>query len=236
MKTAHYANKLKRMEEKETVAKLSRFLSGYFGVYFQNSTVSVLDIGCGIGHYMKALKTLGIKDVTGLEIDKTCVGVCRKDGLSIIQGDILRPSRKLLNKKYDVVIAFDVIEHVPVEKTKLFIHNALKLVKKGGKLLIRTPSMNNPFSASIRYIDMTHTNGFTEESLCQLMDEAHVEEYTIRHLDIFVIHDTNIVRLLFKFFAKVFLRVTEFFFQLYYYCFNSKWKNMRLDILLVIQK
>ena len=46
----------------------------------------VLDVGCGDGALMAALRTKGC-DVRGIEIDGACVEACVARGLSVVQGD-----------------------------------------------------------------------------------------------------------------------------------------------------
>ncbi len=46
----------------------------------------VLDIGCGDGALMRALRERGC-DVRGIEIDPDCVARCVAQGLSVVQGD-----------------------------------------------------------------------------------------------------------------------------------------------------
>jgi len=236
MRTTNYADKLQRTSTDRTTERLSDYLSVYFREYFSSPNISVLDVGCGVGLYMEAIKNMGIEDVEGIEIDKSCFLVCEKKGLRVINGNILNVEALNIKKKFDIVVSFDVIEHLQIEDVPLYIKNCLDLLKEDGRLIIRTPSMNNPFSLPIRYIDITHRIGFTDDSLRQLMDEFGKKKFSIFFADIFVIKDRHFSRRLLKFFAKILLRLMDFAMQVYYYIYNSTWQNMGLDIIMVIEK
>jgi 2-polyprenyl-3-methyl-5-hydroxy-6-metoxy-1,4-benzoquinol methylase len=70
---------------------------------------SVLDIGCGHGAIAKALAVQGL-DVSGVEINQDALASLRAAGINAIEKDISKPF--FLNKKYDLILLLDVLEHV----------------------------------------------------------------------------------------------------------------------------
>ena len=55
-------------------------------------------------------------------------------------------------------------------------------LKEGGSVIIKTPSMANPFSLMNRYIDITHELGFTEHSLKEVLDIAGFKDIKIKEV------------------------------------------------------
>ena len=78
----------------------------------QNNS-SVLDIGCGDGVTLEALqKNEKVSQAMGVDISKFAVELCRKKGLTVIEGDVTDKSFAGKLQIYDYVILADTIEHL----------------------------------------------------------------------------------------------------------------------------
>ena len=99
----------------------------------------VLDIGCGIGNFM--LRAKETATVTGLELNERAIEICRKRGLNVLQ-EYIETHAITHADQYDVVCLFQVLEHI--YDVKPFLENAVKVLKKGGKLVIGVPN-NEPY-------------------------------------------------------------------------------------------
>ena len=100
----------------------------------------VLEVGCGTGSFMKTLVKKGF-DITGLELNNEAVKVCRENGLTVFN-ELLEAHIIKHAGEYDVVCAFQVLEHV--YDVHSFIDCCIKCLKPGGKLIIGVPN-NNPW-------------------------------------------------------------------------------------------
>ncbi|MEX0341394.1 MAG: methionine biosynthesis protein MetW [Erythrobacter sp.] len=69
----------------------------------------VLDIGCGDGALMLALRDKSC-DVRGIEIDGTCVERCVSQGLSVVQGDAGRDLADYPDKGFDYTILSQTLQ------------------------------------------------------------------------------------------------------------------------------
>jgi 2-polyprenyl-3-methyl-5-hydroxy-6-metoxy-1,4-benzoquinol methylase len=98
----------------------------------------VLDFGCGNGWTLDNLKQGGW-DCYGLDFDSKAVEHCRSKGLKVNLGDI--PSQNYPNNFFDAITINHVIEHVH-EVDELLL-NCYQKLKKGGKLVIATPNIEN---------------------------------------------------------------------------------------------
>lgn len=101
---------------------------------------SVLDAGCGTGYGSYLLNEAGAKDVLGLDIDKQTIeyasSVYPSKKITFRQHD-LRKNIKL-EKKFDLITSFEVIEHILEQNNYLkFLKNNLK---KDGVFCVSTPN------------------------------------------------------------------------------------------------
>ncbi|HMK05549.1 MAG TPA: class I SAM-dependent methyltransferase [Ferruginibacter sp.] len=103
----------------------------------------VLDIGCGTGKFLMRAKEKGA-EVCGLELNEKAVGVCREKGLEVYNELI---SEHAVKKEgyYDMVCMFQVLEHI--YDVKNFLDDSLKVLKKGGIIVIAVPN-NEPYFKS----------------------------------------------------------------------------------------
>jgi 2-polyprenyl-3-methyl-5-hydroxy-6-metoxy-1,4-benzoquinol methylase len=96
---------------------------------------SILDLGCGTGYGSKYFKECSY---VGIDINLDAVEFAKKnygDYGEFQRFDIMKYNT---SNKYDFIVIFEVIEHVK-SGTKL-LNNAIKLLKKNGKLFLSTPN------------------------------------------------------------------------------------------------
>jgi len=109
-----------------------------YAARFINADDVVLDIGCGRGLF--ALQLPDKKNYVGLEPNLDCVEDPMDCNITII--DELLEHHSISNpEKYDVVCAFQVLEHVP--NVREFLRQALQCLKESGLLIISVPAANS---------------------------------------------------------------------------------------------
>lgn len=124
----------------------------------------LLEIGCGEGRGIELLKD---KCTSYTAIDKIQAVI---DDLSAKYADIkfiqdnIPPFNKVEDNAYDVIISFQVIEHI--KKDRQFLEEIKRVLKSGGKALLTTPNIKlsltrNPW----------HIREYTAEQLTQLASE-----------------------------------------------------------------
>lgn len=94
----------------------------------------LLDFGCGTGWFLEEARKH--YEVMGVEYSDTLRGWLKKK-LSISSFK----DAKEIKKKFDIITAFDVIEHVPNPLN--FLKNIKKKLKKNGIILIYTPNIDS---------------------------------------------------------------------------------------------
>lgn len=114
-------------------------LSRYeFASKYLKNNMSVLDLGSGTGYGANILAKVA-KKVIGMDINQEAVSFSTKNynrpNLKFIKGDINTLHKK---SEYDMVVSFEVIEHL--KNQKLFLRNINKALKKNGLFIMSTPN------------------------------------------------------------------------------------------------
>ncbi len=104
--------------------------------------MSVLEVGCGNGKTLAALKAIGC-DVVGIDFSEEAVVSCRQliPGVDARQGDIL--NLELDDSSFDAVVLFHVLEHVLPEDMPLAASEIARVLRPGGKAYIRSFSVDD---------------------------------------------------------------------------------------------
>lgn len=105
-----------------------------------NAGDTVLEIGCGTGSFLQKLKEK-TDNAHGLELNRNAVKQCREKGLNVY-GELVQVHAETRKEYYDVVCAFQVLEHVTAVKE--FLDACLAVLKPGGKLIFGVPN-NEPY-------------------------------------------------------------------------------------------
>lgn len=100
----------------------------------------VVDVGSSFGWLEKEMVNMGAKKIIGIEPNKDAVESARKNikGASFLIGDAL--NIPLSKNIADIVILYDVIEHVPGGTENQVLSEINRILKKGGTLLFSTPN------------------------------------------------------------------------------------------------
>lgn len=97
--------------------------------------LQVLDVGCGAGNMIHHLSRYG--QVRGIEVDPRPVQEARARGYHVEQHDATQPY-PFDEATFDLVTAFDVIEHV--DDDLAILRAAYRTVKPGGHIVITVPA------------------------------------------------------------------------------------------------
>lgn len=149
----------KRFFDKYTKSEFDKYVNWSYGwLKFLDKYVDIkkgqsrtlLELGSSLGYFSRVFKDRGF-DVTGSDISSYIVKKA-----SIIQKDIkffkLNIENKIkLNKKYDYIVAFEVLEHLKNPENAL--KNIKKLLNKNGTLIFSTP-----YPTRVALADPTHIN------------------------------------------------------------------------------
>lgn len=130
---------------------------------------SIMDVGCGAGTFMSFLRREGYLHVKGVDVSLEQVTCARRKGVEhIIHGDVLETLGREPSASLDVIVAFDLLEHLTLEQLLRFSDDAFRTLRDNGIVLVHTANAEGRFGSIIRWADLTHERAFTRDSIAQL--------------------------------------------------------------------
>ncbi|MHB8747308.1 MAG: class I SAM-dependent methyltransferase [Gammaproteobacteria bacterium] len=127
----------------------------------------VLEIGYGNGALLGYLRARG-HAVVGVEINEPLVTRANECGYTAYQGAAWAIA-ELQPQHFDLIVAFDVAEHMSYEELRIFFAWARDHLNEGGKLYLRFPEGASPFGLANQNGDFTHVTSLSLpkiEALC----------------------------------------------------------------------
>ena len=143
---------------------------------FNVPTNTLLEVGAGFGIFCEEIQKTGVfQRVIGVEPTPDLAQTCRSRGIEIIEKPIEQIS--FGNDRMDVVVNFEVIEHLFSPRN--FLHNCYELLVDGGIFIVTCPNvkgfdivtLENKSSA----VDNEHLNLFHLGSLTRLLESCGFE-------------------------------------------------------------
>ena len=144
----------------DNFAQLGSLRASYFDAELRrtrrdlNGEIKVLEIGFGNGSFLAYARARGW-DAIGTEINGALVETANRSGFHAIHAEALN---KLGKGAFDLVLAFDVLEHIPQAQMLAFVDSLAQRLKPGGVLLARFPNADSPFGLVTQNGDLTHLN------------------------------------------------------------------------------
>lgn len=131
----------------------------------------VLEIGYGNGSflaYSKARKW----EVVGTEVSTDLVEIASRKGFDVHHADNLRDFR---DDSFDLIVAFDVLEHIPEENLLEFLRQIVRTLRDGGCFIARFPNGDSPFGLPAQNGDITHTTAIGSGKVRYFADSLSVD-------------------------------------------------------------
>lgn len=141
---------------------------------FDKAPGDILDIGCGSAIFLELMRELKLP-ACGLDPDPDMVKVCLDLGLQAELGDE-RQLSQWQDESLGGIHASHIIEHIDGERAIAMIEHAFRVLRPGGKLIIRTPNWRNE---QVRHegfwLDITHIRPYPLPLLKQVLEDAGFE-------------------------------------------------------------
>ena len=193
--------------------------SSYFKANFKKhlpvgTNASILDIGCGMGHFLYFLESEGNKNYLGIDVSEENIQFCKDHDFNVKLCDVF-DFLAHNTEPFQVIIANDIVEHFTKEEIVTLLGLIKNNLSKDGLLIVKVPNASNPITgSSSRYIDFTHKVSFTEESLSQILRVCGYKNVRIYPPDIYVLY-RNPLNYLAKFVAWLSFLLFRLLFVLY---------------------
>ena len=101
---------------KDDYPLMARYFRKNYMRFLTHADERILDVGCGMGHFLYFLKNSGFADVTAIDLSQECIEHCRRmellpaQKLHRVEMDIFLGEKR---ECFDVIVLNDVMEHLP---------------------------------------------------------------------------------------------------------------------------
>ncbi|NTW22490.1 class I SAM-dependent methyltransferase [Candidatus Falkowbacteria bacterium] len=154
----------------------------------------ILDIGCGTGTELPVLAEFG--DVVGLDNNAEALKMVAGKGFKTLLVDM--DNESLGEGLYDVVCAFDVLEHLENDQTTL--DKIFKSLKPGGWLVFTVPAFGAIFSQHDRA--MGHFRRYERSGIAEQLSRAGYGNARLGYWNVWVFLPVAVMRLTKKLFNR----------------------------------
>ena len=121
--------------------KIAQNRIGFYEKILGRKPLNILEVGCGTAVISKGFLENGI-DYTGIEFDESIYEIAISKSRNVIYGDFLKTNFE--NKKFDIVFASQVVEHI--EDPNIFFKKCNEALNKNGVLHIDVPNEHSMIS------------------------------------------------------------------------------------------
>ena len=179
-----------------------------------DKNAKILDIGCGMGHFLYFLQQEAYCNVLGVDLSEENINFCKGKGFNVIKVDAFKFLEREI-QDFDCIVMNDIIEHLKKEEILKILNLIKENLSEKGTFICKTKNASNPLTTShSRYVDLTHEVLFTEESLIQVLMIAGFRQVKIYPQDIYVLKNP-IVNILAKIAAFILHKIFHLLFLLH---------------------
>lgn len=135
-----------------------------------------LDVGCGDGTRTIVFDD-GTRVVNGCDF-KDRLAPSARGRVRLLTADILKDGLPYEDSSFDMLLSFDVIEHLP--DPDALLHEMRRVLKPGGVMVISTPNRNRPYGVILSMLgkrSFPYGEKKADDPYCQ-----HIREYTANEL------------------------------------------------------
>jgi predicted TPR repeat methyltransferase len=150
-----------------------------------DKNVRCLDLGCGSGVVLRALRSAGYSDIRGVDVGRQPVDFAREAGFQVTQAD-LREYLLESRESFELITAFDVVEHFGKDEILELLQLVQIRLAPTGRFIIKTPNACSPWASSYRYGDLTHEVIFDADCLASALRLAGFAKISVREDDPYV--------------------------------------------------
>lgn len=127
------------------------------------AALQVLEIGFGNGGFLGWARGQG-HQASGVEVSSALVARARAAGYTAFAS----PDELQAEARFDLIVAFDVLEHVPLAEVTAFLSGLAARLAPEGRILLRFPNTESPFGQWYQNGDITHVTALGLSRMRQL--------------------------------------------------------------------
>lgn len=131
----------------------------------------LLDLACGDGLFLEQAAARGWH-AQGVDLNRVMARMGREKGLAIEEADALESLRRADDASWDVVTAFQFIEHLKPAVLMELLHEVRRVLAPGGIAIFETLNPNTLLAAKWFQLDLTHERLVFPQLLAMLVETA----------------------------------------------------------------
>jgi SAM-dependent methyltransferase len=135
-------------------------------------SAELLDIGCGGGNLLAALREAGFARLRGVDVDQAAVAAARSRGLEVQLIESLPAFLGGHPAAFDVAVMSHVLEHLPKHEIIGTLRLVRSALRPGGRLFLMVPNAQSSTGPYWAYEDFTHSTLFTSGSVLYVLRQA----------------------------------------------------------------
>lgn len=148
-----------------------------------DTSIRITDLACGYGLFLDACRRLGYRHVEGVEAGETFVHYAHTmlGVTSITRGDLFSYLESRADGYFDVITAFNIVEHVKKEHVQELLGLIYKKLKRGGLFIMEVPNADSPLGVHTYFTDLTHEFAFSRTLAVRLLKIAGFTGTEVRY-------------------------------------------------------
>lgn len=158
----------------------TRFIEPFFP---KDKAIRIVDLACGYGLFLDTCRKLGYINYEGVEMSNTAVRYATQtlDLKNITCNDLSDYLKTKNDESYDVITAFNIVEHIKKDKIQSLLDLINKKLKTDGVVIIEVPNADSPLGIHTFFSDLTHEFAFSRKLAVRLLTLAGFVSIKVRY-------------------------------------------------------
>jgi SAM-dependent methyltransferase len=135
----------------------------------QNREAAIYEAACGPGVFLHWLRKRGYTNASGSDSSDVQIVLAKEGGLQTSLIDSIEDLRRCPASSLDCLVGLDFYEHLPKEVLLDFLYEAGRVLRTGGRLILRGPNGDSPVLGRALYNDITHQFALTTTAFNALL-------------------------------------------------------------------
>ncbi len=165
------------------------------------NNLDVLEIGYGNGSFLDFSRTIGW-NISGVETIPELINRASHNNFEVFKNidDV--------QNKYDLIVAFDVLEHIESKDLGFFLEKIKRCLKSNGEFIFRTPNGSSPLGLANQHGDVTHVNIITQSKMHYWANSSNLN-LNYYGGDIFLIYNGKLLKTPLRLVKRILQILTE---------------------------
>lgn len=166
-----YTKPDEKLKQRRFVEYKTRFIEPFFP---KDTSIKILDVGCGYGLFVNTCQKLGYVNCEGVDLDRSYTNYADYSLAikNITTSDLFDHLETKKDGHYDVITAFNIIEHIKKEKIQTLLNLIYKKITPGGIFIMEVPNADSPLGIHTFFTDLTHEFAFSRKLALRLLHIA----------------------------------------------------------------